>query len=323
MGFNMNLENFLKELKVFFKDLRFNEGKDYSITEYSDGFIFYCSDKMLKKIPSVLSVGMWIDDVNMMGFAKMNHPDYAYTSRWNLPTKNFNINFAYMNTLKESLGVFTVLINRKTLDIPATYQFITIDRDGNLEVWLSKPQWRSGVWQSAQAGYPIASIDDSIDIPKTKVLIWKTRNNDFFDFDRIFKEEGFSSWQFRKNINLLESQKISFVEGDEVEIPIGYKFAAVDANGDICVFKEEPNLTDSGEYPTYKGKGKAQVGVAVWDWSKLPEKPSNFKDAIPKVQKIMPDYVFELKDGFNLGEELNSSGTFKIVFPKYGDIEKL
>lgn len=324
MGYDMELNNFFKELKVFFKGFRFIEGKDYDITEYDDGFIFYCSDKMLKKIPSILSVGMWFDDVNIMGLSKMNHPDYYYTSRWNLPTKNFTINFAYMNKmLKESRGFYTILLNRKTLEIPEKYRFISIDRDGNLEVWLSKPLWQSGVWQSPQPGYPVASINDTIDIYKTKTLLWKTQAGNFFDFDRIFKDEGFSSWQLRKNVNLLESQKVSFVEGDDVEIPNGYKFVAVDANGDICVFKEEPTLSSGGKYPTYKGKGKAQVGVAVWNWSKLPSKPDNFDDAKSEVEKIMPDFVFEIKDGFKLGEELDSSGAFKIVFPKYGDIEKL
>lgn len=220
-------------------------------------------------------------------------------------------------------ATFTVLLNRKTVDIPGIYRFITIDRNGSIEVWRTKPQWRSGIWESPDNSYPIGVVDDSVDIRKTKVLIWKTGDGKYFNFDKILKEEGFIRWQLRNNLELNESQKISFVEGDDVEIPNGYKFAAIDANGDICVFKEEPSLETKGEYSTYKGKGKAQVGVAVWNWSKLPGKPTEFKEAIPEVEKIMPDFVKELKDGLDLGGELNDSGAFKIVFPKYGDIEKL
>lgn len=199
---------------------------------------------------------------------------------------------------------------------------------------------------------------DSFKVTKVKLAIWETNDGAVFNFDQILRRLKYvESWSngfpgalvesrdsrnsrdsriFRNSkdsrisgnsgnsgISLNESQKISFVDGDNVEIPNSYKFVAVDANGDICVYKEEPELDENGEYAVYKGKGKAQVGVAVWDWSKVDGNPKDFKSAAPKVAKLMPNFKFELEQMANVGDELERSGKFKIVFPKYGDIEKL
>lgn len=119
-----------------------------------------------------------------------------------------------------------------------------------------------------------------------------------------------------------EETNIDIVKDDDIKIPEGFKFVAVDGDGSINVFKEKPTI-QKGEFDTWRGDGRSEIGQAVWNFSRLPGKPEDSKAAFPEISKILKDYVFEIKDDLDLGAKLDDKGMFKIVFPKYNEIEKL
>ena len=154
-----------------------------------------------------------------------------------------------------------------------------------------------------------------------------------------YMSESFEDFEYQTVQDLLESESedladladladldeetnIDIVRDDDIKIPDGYKFVAVDGDGSINVFKEKPTI-QKGEFDTWRGEGRSEIGQAVWNFSKLPGKPEDSKAAFPEISKILKDYVFEIKDDLDLGAKLDEKGTFKIVFPKYHEIEKL
>lgn len=246
---------------------------------------------------------------------------------------------------------YTIRFNKTETDVLLHYKYITINPDGNMHAYRAKPVFKDACWKGnglliGQVEWDLEYLCNLLRIPVSgrsrtndqdqmlflrkvaicKTLIWTTFQDAYFDFDRIFRSmKCFDTWKTQYGDKLVESRgvKISFVDGDDVEIPVSYKFIAVDANGDVCVFKDEPELDDSGKYPVFKGKAKAQVGVAVWNWAEIDGSPKDFESAAPKVGKIMPDFKYEIYPGFKIGDELDQTGKFKIIFPKYSDIERL
>lgn len=145
-------------------------------------------------------------------------------------------------------------------------------------------------------------------------------SGDGWDFEYQTVEELLESEDYDDDLN--EETNIDIVEDDDIKIPEGFKYVAVDGDGSINVFKEKPTI-QKGEFDTWRGDGRSEIGQAVWNFSKLPGKPEDSKAAFPEISKILKDYVFEIKDDLDLGAKLDEKGMFKIVFPKYQEIEKL
>lgn len=164
-------------------------------------------------------------------------------------------------------------------------------------------------------------LDDfGVDEKSKTVYLTVNGNITALKVDELNEDSDYDYTGYFDDLN--EETNIDIVEDDDIKIPEGFKYVAVDGDGTINVFKEKPTI-QKGEFDTWRGDGRSEIGQAVWNFSKLPGKPEDSKAAFPEISKILKDYVFEIKDDLDLGAKLDDKGMFKIVFPKYHEIEKL
>lgn len=236
----------------------------------------------------------------------------------------------------------------REVEVSSEFTHLALDIDGKWSIFKDKPRFikSRGAWKGqGQQEFGVSSFDH--DYLEKEWSVHTAANTKHFllgfcgrcvqeldpetvlDLDFQIKERWkiFKDWQANRDLfesqDPLEAHTMSFQEGDEVEIPAKFTHIAVDANGDICVFKKEPTLKTTGEYATWSGSGRKQIGVAVWDFAKLEGKPKDFENAKKVIAEDLEDFRFMIEDVLDFGDVLNQTGKFKIVFAKYNEIDKL
>ena len=213
--------------------------------------------------------------------------------------------------------------------VPPTYIWACVDSSGAIALFKNEPRFRDGNWRGRarfEIGncefYPGTTEEDA------REMVWKISNvsaQKFLSYrNHIIKKIHIDKvllrdiWSMSEN-DISLNEKVVKLRGDEIELPDSYEYAAVDMNTDLCIFKEEPKLQGG----KWSGKGKKQIGVCVWDFSKLDGSPTTMDKAEPKIKKIISRFKFKMKDGGDLHKTLEDTNSFKYFFGKYDKIEKL
>lgn len=229
----------------------------------------------------------------------------------------------------EGVNARTQVVNfgNKDSGVPSDYEWAAINDSGDIQLFKSEPRYVNGLWKGKGRFtigyvqfYPEVTVFDIQD------MYWKISNikaSKFLSYRNHIIKRIYVDGKSLNDIWSLSEGKMNEasikLQGDTIDLPDGYTHVAVDVNTDICVFKAEPKLKNG----IWKGKGKTQIGVAVWNFSKLEGNPTSMTEAKPKILEFIGEMKYELKDGFNLQKELKNTGKFKYFFGKYSEIEKL
>ena len=230
-------------------------------------------------------------------------------------------------TMVESARSQVIRLGNVDYGLPPAYTWAAVDDSGSILLFKSEPRYVQGLWKG-RAKFEIGYCQFYPEVNQHDIqdLYWKISNVSAQKFlayrDHIIKKI-FVDKRALNDIWSLSEARLNegtiTLQGDDVDLPDGYKFVAIDANTDINVFKEEPTLSGG----SWSGSGKKQIGVAVWDFTELPGKPTTMKDAIPEIQKQLSNFKYEIKDELNFQKELEKTGKFKYFFGKYSEIEKI